>query len=275
MRDLKMLSVATIWITLGCAGAAQGTTPAADAALGEAQRWVGRALFLRGFPAANELRYDAAGRTDGTGKTVDWTLAGMDVQTVQRKDGGAIELDGVRVAIRYNDGNHFFERHAQKDERVKVVIATTAGETAGDFEKAMGAVFAVGIDPAMQRAMPGFWRHFFDPRLTWGQDEIGAATVYGLAADVTPAAVVKKADAGYTPEGQHDRVQGKVGLRMVVDATGAVRRVAISHPLGYGLDARAAEAMARWRFTAAQRGGAAVAQGVELSEEFVLVPGRF
>jgi TonB family protein len=276
-----------------CVGLAQVSTGAAgagtagDAELAAARTWVGRALFVRGFYGANELRYDVAGRVEGAPRAVDWTLAGMDVQAVERRSPQLIELDGVRVAIRYNPDNRLFERHPQKDEKMKVLVATSALAGAGPgtglgpsaFEQVLGAIFSVGIDPAMQRAMPEFWKRYFDPKLAWPVDGLEGQTVYGLPGqpvlppgELVNPVVTHKADAGYTPEAEHDKVRGTVGIRLVVDASGSARRVTIVRPLGYGLDAKAAEALAKWRFEPARRQEKTVPAVVELAEEFVLVP---
>ena len=71
---------------------------------------------------------------------------------------------------------------------------------------------------------------------------------------------------------QRDKVRGPVRLRMVVDAGGVPHRIAIVQPLGYGLDASAVEAMAKWRFDPAMREGQAVAAGVVVQEQFEFVP---
>ena len=71
--------------------------------------------------------------------------------------------------------------------------------------------------------------------------------------------------------------QGQLGAadredeRVVVDGNGTPQRIAISRPLGYGLDASAAEAMKRWRFAPGMKGGSAVATGVVLEQQFTLI----
>ena len=76
-----------LFFGLGGAGFALGagvaTNGVDDAALVTAQRLVGKALFLRGFYAANELRYEAQGRVLGSPKVGDWTLAGVNVSKVE------------------------------------------------------------------------------------------------------------------------------------------------------------------------------------------------
>src|SRR6266702_3370770 len=85
VSSLGVMVFAAGMAAFGQAGAAQ--TPAAptvaaeDGAVVAAEKLVGKSLFLRGFYAANELRYDAAGTVQGAGNltTGDWTLAGVNV----------------------------------------------------------------------------------------------------------------------------------------------------------------------------------------------------
>jgi TonB family protein len=277
----------------GAAGFAQGagvaTNAVDDAALVTGQRLVGKALFLRGFYAANELRYDVQGRVLGNPKVGDWTVAGVNVLKVESR-AGEMELDGVRVAIRYNAEQHQFERHLLNDEKVKILVGLEGGSGAADaksggtksFEAAVAAIFAVGIDPALQRSMPECWQHYFNPGLEWPADALTGVTVYptfGLpnqAKDVVPAKGEHKAEVKFTNFAERDRVKGMVLLRMVVDAEGVPRRIAIVQPLGYGLDERAVEAMAKWRFAPGTREGKAVATGVVVAQDFAVggQPGR-
>jgi TonB family protein len=254
------------------AGQTSGTTsPAANGVALSAEHLVGKALFLRGFYAVNDLRYDAGGRVQGFPKTGEWTLAGVNVLKAQVLP-GQIELDGVRVAIRYNAEQHQFERHPLNEEKMKILVAE-AGDAKG-FEAAMAAIFSVGIDPALQRSTPVYWQHYFNPGLEWPADALNGVTAYpsyGLpnqAKDVTPAIATKKVEAKFTSFAEHDRVKGPILLRMVVDADGVPQRIYVVQPLGYGLEQSAVEAMGKWRFTPGTREGKPVATGVVVSQDF-------
>ena len=154
-------------------------TPAAgasdDKALDAARALMGKALFLRGFYLNNNLDYDAAGKVEKSPKTGDWTLAAINVLKVERKGPGEIDLEGVRVAIRYNADSHEFQRHPLNDEKMRVTVKDT-GE-GKQLEAAFAAMFSVGIDPELQRAMPDYWRHYFDPALAWPQDALSGQTI--------------------------------------------------------------------------------------------------
>jgi TonB family protein len=248
---------------------------AEDAGLLAAGNLVGRALILRRFYMANVLGYDAAGKVEGSPRTGDWTLAAMNVLKAQRLGSGAIELDGVRVAIRYNPDAHEFQRHPLNDEKMKLVVKEPeADPKATQLRAAFAAIFSVGIDPALQRSMPPFWQHYFDPNTPWPADALTGQTaypMYGLAdqpKDVTPPTLKHKVDAEVSEFAVRDKVKGTVQLRMVVDEEGIPRRIAVSRPLGYGMDERGAEAVAKWRFTPAMRAGKPVASAIVVNLDF-------
>jgi TonB family protein len=156
------------------------------------------------------------------------------------------------------------------------LMVKDAGEVK-QLEAAFAAMFSVGIDPELQRAMPDYWRHYFDPTLAWPQDGLNGQTIYSLygvgdqAKDVIAPKVEHRTEAKYGEFAMRDKVQGALQLRLVVDAEGAPQRIAVSRPLGYGLDASAVEAMTKCRFAPGTRNGSAVATGMMMEQQFSLV----
>jgi TonB family protein len=287
---MRVWAALVLAVTTGCGAAPAQQSPeaATDAEVNAASLLVGKGLFLRGFYLNNDLTYDAAGRVQGSPKVGDWTVAAVNVLKAERRGADEIELDGVRVAIRYNADAHEFQRHALNDEKMRLVVKGLAKEPAGkepakglgnakQLEAAFAAMFSVGIDPALQRSMPDYWRHYFDPALPWPEDGLQGQTIYALygagdqAKDVAAAKVEHRVDAKYGDFAVRDKVQGAIQLRLVVDSAGAPLRIAISKPLGYGLDAAAVEAMRRWRFSPGTRGGEPVATAVAVEQEFKLM----
>ena len=268
--------IAMLAVFVSLAGAQQSAAAGApeDLSLRAAELLVGKALFLRGFYVSNDLTYDAAGRVQGSPKVGDWTLSAVDVLKAERHRAGEIEMDGVRVAIRYNTDTHEFQRHELKDDKVRVVVKDT-GDTK-QLETAFAAMFSIGIDPAFQRTMPDYWRHYFDPTLAWAQDALSGQTIYMLygaadqSKDVVAPKVEHRTEAKYGDFAVRDKVQGAVQMRVVVDAGGAPQRISVARPLGYGLDASAVEAMTKWRFSPGMKDGSPVATGVVVEEQFAL-----
>ena len=250
--------------------------PQRDAAVEAAEALIGRAMFLRGCYGGGQLAFDALGHVQGEPRQVDWTLAGVNVEKVSRRgvDAGELELDGVRVAMRYNPDQHVFERHPLKDEKLRIVLAVNAD--ARGLQGALATMFAVGIDPALQRSMPPYWRHYFSTALKWPDDELTGQTV--IAANAPPGNGVempvleKKLEPEFTAEARQDRVKGVVQMKITVGTDGVPRRIAIKQPLGYGLDARVVETVARYRFRPGMKDGKPVAVEMIVNQTFDYYP---
>jgi TonB family protein len=269
------MAIGSVWAQSPVSTAAGVTEVETDKALTTASLLVGKALFLRGFYLNNDLKYDETGRVQGTPRVGDWTVAAVNVVKVERRAPDEIELDGVRAAVRYNLDAHEFQRHALNDEKVRVVV-----KDPGDvkrLEAAFATMFSVGIDPRLQQAMPDYWRHYFDPTLAWPQDAVSGQTIYAMygganqTKDVSEPKVEHRVDAKYVEFAVRDKVQGALQLRLVVDGSGMPQRIAVSRPLGYGLDANAVEAVRKWRFAAGVKDGSPVATGLLTEQQFSLV----
>jgi TonB family protein len=250
--------------------AAPGTAVADDPLVETAQAWMGQALILRGFYGGVELVYDAKGHLQGAApKVVDWTLAGMSIEKVSRNEAGMLVLEGPRMASRYNPDAREFQRHPQKDERLRVIFPAT--DVAG-VKATMAAVFALGIDPGVERSVPPYWRHYFFPATEWtGADAVGP--VVSVAGTAAPPGVVMpvletKVDPEFTGEAQRDKVKGTVQVRAVVGVDGIPRQITIRQPLGYGLDEKTAEAVAKYRFKPGTRDGKPVAVEMLINQTF-------
>jgi len=71
---------------------------------------------------------------------------------------------------------------------------------------------------------------------------------YKIGNGVSAPAVLIKVEPGYSEEARQAKVQGTVLLSLVVDETGNPRDIRVVRPLGLGLDEKAVEAVAKWRF---------------------------
>ncbi len=243
-----------------------------DTALEGADAMVGRALFLRGGYAGGDLTFDAMGHVKGEPKQLDWTLSGVNIEKVVRKNATELQMEGVRVAMRYNPDQHIFERHPLKDEKIKIMLGVNAD--GHGLQGALAMMFAVGIDPALQRAMPPYWRHYFSPKLAWPDDDLtGQAIVSGNAAGLEYPVAEKKPEPEFTSQARQDHVKGLVQVKIVVGMDGVPRRIAIRQPLGYGLDARVVENLARYRFKPGMKDGKPVAVEMVVNQMFDVYPG--
>ena len=98
------------------------------------------------------------------------------------------------------------------------------------------------------------------------------STIYTPGNGVSLPEVSKKVKAEYTPEAMQNRIEGKVGLDVVVLGDGAVGDVKITESLDtvYGLDKNAVAAMKQWVFKPGMKDGKAVAVRVHVMMNFSL-----
>ena len=98
------------------------------------------------------------------------------------------------------------------------------------------------------------------------------STVYTPGNGVSLPQVVKQVKADYTNEAKQNRIEGKVGLDVVVQADGAVGDVKVAESLDtiYGLDKNAVAAMKQWQFKAGMKDGKPVAVRVHVERAFTL-----
>lgn len=81
---------------------------------------------------------------------------------------------------------------------------------------------------------------------------------YRLTAGITPPVLVHKVDPGFSEEARRARFRGVVVLRIVIDENGEPKAMEVVQSPGMGLDERALESVAQWRFRPARRAGKAV-----------------
>jgi protein TonB len=73
--------------------------------------------------------------------------------------------------------------------------------------------------------------------------------------NVTQPELIWKSEPAYTEEARKVRLQGTVQLRIVVNEKGRAESIVVTQGLGLGLDERAREAVAQWKFRPGMRGG--------------------
>jgi len=72
---------------------------------------------------------------------------------------------------------------------------------------------------------------------------------------ITPPKVIHKTDPLYTRDARRASVQGTVLLQAVIDDHGVPIKLTVLSPLGFGLEARAVEAVSQWQFEPGKKAG--------------------
>ncbi|HZR28689.1 MAG TPA: TonB family protein, partial [Terriglobales bacterium] len=80
--------------------------------------------------------------------------------------------------------------------------------------------------------------------------------------------VIYDPDPDYTDQARLNKLQGTVGLWIVVGTDGRVQDVRLRRGLGFGLDEKAMDAVRKWRFEPARKDGQPVAVRVGVDVEF-------
>jgi TonB family protein len=105
--------------------------------------------------------------------------------------------------------------------------------------------------------------------LRFAEMDIGAPVEMRLADELTGPLPLRKVDPRYPPALAKARIEGEVILYAIIRRDGTVDSIQVVRGLEPELDANAMEALARWRFKPAERGG----QPVDL-EAVVTIPFR-
>jgi TonB family protein len=90
--------------------------------------------------------------------------------------------------------------------------------------------------------------------------------------DPTPPSLVTRAEATYPEEAKKQRLEGKVGLDLVVGEDGKVTDAKVTEPAGHGFDEAAIAAAKQFTFEPARQGGKAIKSVVQFTYEFHLPP---
>jgi protein TonB len=94
--------------------------------------------------------------------------------------------------------------------------------------------------------------------------------VFKVGGGISAPQPVLTPDPEYTDAARTAKTQGTCTLWLIVDAAGRPRDIRIVHGLGFGLDAKAMEAVQKWRFDPALKDGKPVTVQISVEVEFKL-----
>jgi TonB family protein len=95
--------------------------------------------------------------------------------------------------------------------------------------------------------------------------------VFKIGGDVSQPVPIYKIEPEYSEEARKAKYSGTVLLQVIIDDHGLTRDIHVIRPLGLGLDEKAIEAVAKWRFRPAMKGGHAVAVQANIEVNFRLL----
>jgi TonB family protein len=97
------------------------------------------------------------------------------------------------------------------------------------------------------------------------------ATPYKVGGDVKAPSLVSKVEPEYSEEARKLKVSGPVLLKVTIDTDGLAKNMQVTSGQGYGLDEKAVQAIALWKFKPGERGGVAVPVLAQIEVNFRLM----
>lgn len=94
--------------------------------------------------------------------------------------------------------------------------------------------------------------------------------VYKVGGGISAPTAVSAPDPDYTEEARRAKKQGTCILWLIVDSTGHPRDIRVIRGLGFGLDAKALDAVKQWKFQPALKDGRPVDVQISVEVEFHL-----
>jgi periplasmic protein TonB len=94
--------------------------------------------------------------------------------------------------------------------------------------------------------------------------------VYKVGGGISAPQAVSTPDPEYTEEARNAKTQGMCVLRLIVDDQGHPRDIRVVRGLGFGLDAKAIDAVKQWRFQPAMKDGRPVSVLISVEVGFHL-----
>src|ERR1700761_689503 len=159
-------------------------------------------------------------------------------------------------------------------ETNQALAAVSPAHSAMVMNKALDNIFANDIDQAMMSHLPDYWREYFASKSQHRPFMPADANVKVVGDGVTPPQVLNSIDPSSNEFAQQFGIAGMELLRTVVDSTGVVRQIAISRPIGFGLDEKAVEAVKNSHFRPATVNGQPVPVVVDLVVTFRIYSNR-
>jgi protein TonB len=92
--------------------------------------------------------------------------------------------------------------------------------------------------------------------------------VYQVGGDVSAPQLIYQVEPEFSEEARKAKFQGEVLVHLIVDATGRPTHVRVIRPVGMGLDEKAREAVAQYKFRPARKGGQAVPVELNVAVNF-------
>lgn len=286
MRRLYAAVVGSVFL-VGAAAALGADTQTGGQAI--AERLIGKQLFLRGFWANDNLKFNARGQIEAAkADTVSFTESGIDVRSV-RVSGNSLMIEGQRMALEFLPNDEIRRVPAKTDVDPGAISVEIEGDGSGNFDKALDTVFAKDL-ATLSPSLPAYWQayamtHFLPvasddssaklQRESFTKGSSAAASfepseksALHVGGSVKPPTLVRTYNPTFTDLANAQKFTGNVKLYLWFDSDGKVSHVSVAKPAGLGLDEAAIAAVQQYQFEPATQNGNAVTVDLYLDVSF-------
>jgi TonB family protein len=283
MRRLYAAVVGTFFLAGAAAAMGADLQSAGQAA---AERLIGKQMFLRGFWASENLKFDAKGQIEAAAaETVPFTESGIDVRSV-RVSGNSLLIEGQRMALEFLPNDEIRRVPAKTEQDPGAISVVIEGDGSGNFDRALDAVFAKDL-ATLAPSLPSYWQayamtHFLPVNtgdsakleresytsstpVNFVPSEKSAVHVGGT---VKPPTLIHTYNPAFTDLANAQKFTGSVKLYLWFDSDGKVSHVSVAKPAGLGLDEAAIAAVQQYQFEPATQNGSAVTVDLYLDVSF-------
>lgn len=221
-----------------------------------------------------------------------WTVYGRMAVNQIKVDANHLRVEGKRALYLFDRGGHliqFQDDRKHPAEKLKIVLRLQQPLSSTDEAvAALSRVFALTPEEAV-KSVPAYWEPVFTKQFGVALPKTEAAKTgdtvetgnqkpperakpidFANSKDISAPAPLYHPEPSYSDAARQRRVEGTVGLNIVIDPEGKVRNVRIVRPVGMGLDDNAVATVSTWRFTPAKLEGRPVAVAVFVEVDFHL-----
>jgi TonB family protein len=249
-------------------------------------KYQGQAVMLRDFYCGRELQFDAQGNLAGGGQSGAWTVC-RDVKVEELKvQHDKLRISGQRVYLRYDPTQKQFrdvtldrsekdkstERYKNllKSQKVIIEMQLPPAADSAAMQALLDKVFYTSEQEFLD-SLPQLWRRFFHVA---GKPEDGLASGETIekfgAKDQKPPRVEYAPDPDFSDEARLAQYKGTAVFDTVIDADGKTSWIAVTRPLGMGLDEKAEAKISLWKFRPAEKDGRSIPVKVTIEVSFNL-----
>jgi hypothetical protein len=212
---------------------------------------VGKVAVLQKFYVNNDLHFDPQGNLAGDAKTGPWTSSGrVEIKNVKLSD-TTLLLEGNRNVMRWEGtelGNHTLD-----NDDVRIVIDLPPNPTGRIISALLSRIFLFRA-LRMSDVVPDYWKDFLATERSRAAERQKYQAV--MMKDIKtvdnnikpPRLLTKDRTVEIAVQPFHDVDDDTVTFQFIVDATGGVKDLQITKPVGEGADDPIAEEIEQWKF---------------------------